>query len=195
MRSRDLDRRAARTRALLEKAHLDVILKKGYEAMTVQDICDTANVGRSTFYAHYTGKDDLRRNSFGHLRKLLTDRQASARGSAGTSAVGHLAFSLALFEHAREYLHVYRALLGTRGGAIGLGTIRKILCDLVDAELERMAASSSTEIPRELAVQYIVGGCMAMLTWWLDRGAKLPPERMDAMFRSMVSRGIGSLAS
>ncbi len=195
MRNRALDRRAARTRTLLEKAHLDVILKKGYEAMTVQDICDAANVGRSTFYAHYTGKDDLRRNSFEHLRKLLTDRQASARGSAARGTDRHLAFSLALFEHAREYLHVYRALMGTRGGAIGLGTIRKILCDLVDAELERTALASPPEIPRELMVQYVVGACMAMLTWWLDRGAKLPPERMDAMFRSMVSQGKCSMAS
>ncbi len=172
-----------------------MILRKGYEAMTIRDICDTANVGRSTFYAHYTGKDDLRRSSFEHLRKLLTDRHASARDSATRGADQHLAFSLPLFEHAREYLDVYRALLGTRGGAIGLGTIRKILCDLVDAELERTAAPRPPEVPRELMVQYVVGGCMAMLTWWLDRGAKLSPERMDAMFRSMVSQGIRSFAS
>ncbi len=195
MHKRDSDRRAGRTRTLLEKAHLDVLLKKGYEAMTVRDICDAANVGRSTFYAHYTGKDQLRRSSFEHLRKLLTDRQASAGGSTGTGADQHLAFSLTLFEHAREYRHVYRALVGTRGGAIGLGTIRKILCDLVDAEFERIAASRPTETPRELMVQYIVGGCMAMLTWWLDRGAKVSPERMDAMFRSMVSQGVPSLGS
>jgi AcrR family transcriptional regulator len=195
MHKRDSDRRTGRTRTLLEKAHLDVILKKGYEAMTVQDICDAADVGRSTFYAHYRGKDELRRSSFEHLRKLLTDRQASGGGSARTSAAGRLDFSLALFEHARDYLHVYRALLGTRGGAIGLGTIRRILCDLVDTELERTTASGPTDIPRDLMVQYIVGGCMAMLTWWLDRGAKLPPERMDAMFRSMLSQGMRSDAS
>jgi AcrR family transcriptional regulator len=190
MRKRTSDRRTGRTRTLLENAHVDVILKRGYEAMTVQDICDAANVGRSTFYAHYKGKDDLRRSSFEHLRKLLTDRQASARGRVGQGAGPHLAFSLALFEHARDYLHVYRALMGTRGGAIGLGTIRKILCDMVDAELERTAASSPTEVPRDLVVQYIVGACMSTLTWWLDRGAKLSPERMDAMFRSMVGHGI-----
>ncbi len=195
MSNRASDRRSGRTRGSLEKAHLELILKKGYETMTVQDICETANVGRSTFYAHYTGKDDLRRKSFEHLRRHLTDRQASARASAGPGAGGQLAFSLTLFEHAKEYLGVYRALAGTRGAAIGLGTIRKILCDLVDAELERTAVTTPTEIPRELTVQYVVGACMAMLTWWLDRGAKLAPERMDAMFRSMVTQGIPSLGS
>jgi hypothetical protein len=117
-------------------------------------------------------------------------QQIGSRGpEKRAGAHQHLAFSLALFEHARDYLNVYRALVGSRGGAIGLGTIRKILCDLVDAELERTATGSPTEIPRELMVQYVVGGCMAMLTWWLDRGAKLSPDRMDAMFRSMVSQG------
>jgi hypothetical protein len=104
------------------------------------------------------------------------------------------AFSLALFEHAKDYLPIYRALVRTRGAAIGLGTIRKILCDLVDAELERIDAQSPTEIPRDLRVQFIVGGCMAMLTWWLDHGAVISPEKVDAMFRSMVSAGMSSLA-
>src|SRR5215472_3881661 len=186
MRNRALDRRTARTRTLLEKAHLDLILKRGYEAMSVQDICEAADVGRSTFYAHYRGKDDLRRSSFEHLRQHLTERQATAGRTAATSTQPHLAFSLALFEHARDYLHVYRALGRTRGKAIGLGTIRQILTDLVDAELARTAVAGMAETPREVVVQYIVGGCMAMLTWWLDGGAKLPPQRMDAMFQSMV---------
>ena len=184
------DRRTGRTKTLLQNAHVELILKKGYEAMTVQEICDTANVGRSTFYAHYTGKDDLRRKSFEHLRKLLSERQATVRDPAEGRAAPLLAFSLTLFQHAKEYLPLYRALVGTRGGAIGLGTLRKILCDLVNSELERTVTSVATEIPRELTVQYVVGAYMATLTWWLDRGAKLPPERIDAMFRSMVSAGI-----
>ena len=43
-----IDRRVARTRAMLQKAHLSLILEKGYEAITVDDICEAANVGRST---------------------------------------------------------------------------------------------------------------------------------------------------
>ena len=111
------DRRVSRTRTLLQQAHVQVILKKGYEAMTIQDICDVANVGRSTFYAHYRSKDDLRRASFEHLRRLLTDRQADTF-RAGDARDRRLGFRLALFEHARDHLHLYRALLGTRGGAI-----------------------------------------------------------------------------
>jgi AcrR family transcriptional regulator len=60
---------------MLQEAHISLILEKGYEATTVEDICDAANVGRSTFYAHYTSKDDLGRSGLEHLRKELVDRQ------------------------------------------------------------------------------------------------------------------------
>jgi AcrR family transcriptional regulator len=53
------DRRIVRTRAMLQDALLSLIRTKGYEAITIKDICDAANVGRSTFYAHYTSKDQI----------------------------------------------------------------------------------------------------------------------------------------
>jgi AcrR family transcriptional regulator len=190
MPRKPVDRRAARTRAMLQEAHVALIMKKGYEAITIQDICDTANVGRSTFYAHYKSKDDLRRSSFEHLRKLLVDQQRDALASAGDIRVRSLGFSLALFEHARDHIHLYRALAKSRGGAIALGTIRQILCDLVRNELTATADKNSSDvIPPDLTVQYVVGAYMAVLTWWLDGGAKLPPRQIDAMFQRMTTEG------
>ncbi len=176
-----IDRRISRTRMLLQHALNSLILKKDYEAITVQDICDAANVGRSTFYAHYTSKDDLKRKGFEKLHKELVahDKHRS------------LGFSLGMFEHARDHLENYRALVGGRGGDISLGTIRKILSNLVSDELANAGAKKSADvIPRELVVQYIVGAYMAVLIWWLDGGAKLPPKRVDAMFRRLATEGI-----
>lgn len=78
-----------------------------------------------------------------------------------------------------------------RGGAVSLGTIRQILSDLVRDELAATVDKKSADvIPRELVVRYVVGAYMAVLTWWLDGGAKLPPSRVDAMFRRLVTEGI-----
>jgi AcrR family transcriptional regulator len=191
MAEKPIDRRVARTRALLQQAHISLILKKGYEAITVDDICDAANVGRSTFYAHYTSKDDLRRSGLEHLRRLLVERQKEALARAGDIRERSLGFSLTMFEHARDHLDLYRALVGGRGGAIALGTIRQILSDLVRNELAAAATKKSADaIPRELVVQYVVGAFMAVMTWWLDGGAKLPPQRIDAVFRHLATEGI-----
>jgi AcrR family transcriptional regulator len=191
MPKKSIDRRVARTRAMLQEAHISLILEKGYEATTVEDICDAADVGRSTFYAHYTSKADLRRSGLEHLRKELVDRQREALATPGDIRDRSLGFTLTMFEHARDHIDLYKALVGGRGGAVALGAIRKIISDLVRNELAATIDKKSADIiPRELVVQYVVGAFMAVMTWWLDGGAKLPPQRIDAMFRRLATKGI-----
>jgi AcrR family transcriptional regulator len=192
MSKRPIDRRVARTRKTLHHALISLILKKDYEAITVEDICAAANVGRSTFYAHYTSKDDLHRNGIEHLRRLLVDRQKDAvavsRGARG------LGFSRAFFEHAHDHRDLFRALAGNRGGAVALATIRRIISDVVRDDLATAGDKNSPGgVPREFIVQYVVGACMAVLTWWLDKGAKLPAHQVDAMFRRLATGGITSV--
>jgi AcrR family transcriptional regulator len=164
MAKRPIDRRAARTKAMLQRAHISLILEKGYEAITVEDICDEANVGRSTFYAHYSNKDDLKRSGFEHLRKQLVDRQKEAQATPGDIKDRSFGFSLTMFEHARDHIDLYRALAGGHGGTVSLGQIRQILSNLVRNEFAAAASKNSADIvPRELVVQYIVGAYMAVL--------------------------------
>jgi AcrR family transcriptional regulator len=192
MAKNSIDRRVARTRQMLQHALMSLMMKKDYEAITIAEICDAANVGRSTFYAHYTSKEDLQRSGIeNHLRGLLVDRQRDALATSGHDGGRTLGFSLTMFEHARGHIDLYRALVGGRGGAVALGTIRQILSDLVRNELEPTAGKKSTDaVPRELVVQYVVGAYMAVLTWWLDGGAKLPPQLIDAMFRRLATAGV-----
>ena len=178
MSRKSIDRRVLRTRTMLQHALLSLSSRRDYDTISVEDICQAADVGRSTFYAHYTSKDDLFRSGFENLRRGLRERQAAA----GERQLG---FSLAMFEHAREHLEHYRALVGRRGGTVALNTIRDILTELVRREFGRGEA-------REITVQYVVGAYLAVLTWWLDGGARLPPQQIDAMFRQLAFDGIGA---
>ncbi len=188
-----IDRRVNRTRALLHNALLSLILTRDYEAITVEDICESANVGRSTFYAHYASKDDLKRSGIDdHLRQVLAGHQREAATTSGAGDPGRrFGFSLAMFEHAREYKALYRALAGGRGGAITVTAIRKMLADLVRTELASGGKVASPQAPPlDVTVQFVVGAYMAILIWWLDGGAKLSPEKVDAMFRQLVTVGV-----
>ncbi len=191
MAKRAIDRRVARTRGMLQHALISLILKQDYEAITVEDICEAANVGRSTFYAHYSSKDDLKRRGLEeHLRTLLADRQKDALATP-EDRDRSLGFSLTMFEHARDHADLHRALVGSRGGTIVHSSIRQILSDLVRKELAAVADKNSADVaPRELVVQFVVGAYMAVLIWWLDGGAKLPPRQIDAMFRRLATKGI-----
>ena len=76
------DRRVQRTRALLLSALLDLIVEQGYEEITVQDIVDRANVGRSTFYAHFLDKRELLLTGVDGLQELLIQQGEAPDTSA-----------------------------------------------------------------------------------------------------------------
>lgn len=185
-----MDRRIARTRGLLQHAFIALIMRKGYDATTIQDICEEANVGRSTFYSHYTSKEDLKRKGLEHIRAALHARQKEALTGTGKETKRPMAFSLAMFEHANDHLALYRALLGSEGAAVSLGSIRQIIADLVRAEVAAATASAaSTAEARELTIQFIVGAFMGVLTGWLDSGATTPPADVDTLFRILIVEG------
>lgn len=185
-----IDRRAARTQRALHKALMSLITRKGYEAITVQDVIDEADVGRSTFYGHYSGKESLLRGRFETLRAELT---VARRSAAARRPAGPFAFSLALFEHACSQKAVYRALMGSRGGVVATNEMRRVLSGLVAEELS--GAWQDGNVPRELGVQFVVSTFLTVLTCLLVQKPKLAPPQADRMFHRLVIEGIGSSIS
>ena len=104
------DRRVRRTRKLLRDALLALMAERGYESITVQDILDRANVGRSTFYTHFYDKEDLLLSGLEEIRQIFE------RSNAGAGALACAPLSLGLFRHVLEYEPSYRALIGSRSG-------------------------------------------------------------------------------
>src|SRR5215467_10760821 len=104
------DRRVARSRRALKEALTDLILEKGYEAVTVQDVIDRADVGRSTFYAHFVDKDDL-------LMAILADLEVpgpdSSQWTADDPAFG---WTLELFRHFGSGKRLFKAVAGGQSG-------------------------------------------------------------------------------
>ena len=181
------DRRVPRTRKLLQDALMALILEKGYEAVTVQDIIDRANVGGSTFYAHFLDKQTLLLSGLEQLRVFLAQQQATAAASDAP----RLSFSLALFEHACGYRPVYRALIGTQSGAVVRKHIHQMLADLVRDELAALAPRDAVApITREVVVQYTVSAFMGLLSWWADHDPPDTPARMDAIFQQLTMPGV-----
>ena len=108
-----IDRRSQRTRLALRAALIGLIAERGWDAIAVQDLCERANVGRSTFYSHFPNKDALLLGGLEDLRGELA-RQAVARSrAAGSRAAAHgFGFSLGLIEHAHEQRKVFRGMIG-----------------------------------------------------------------------------------
>lgn len=185
------DRRVRRTRQTLHETLMRLTVERGYDEISVADIAEAANVGRSTFYAHFTDKDDLLRSTVGTLRIALMQEHAAA-GINGTSTDRMLGFSRFMTAHLAEQRVLYRALMRGRAGPIMMDFMRHALCDILRSELAPGTKSTNADLDDELAVQFLVGGYMSVLTWWLDRGGKEPPEVIEAGFRTMALKGLSA---
>ena len=172
-----IDRRVQRTRAALHHALVALSAERPFEQLTVEEICAAANVGRSTFYAHYKSKDDLKRSAIDErLRQLFHARRGEAHAPVTATRV--------VFEHVREYMDFCRAALCGASDRLALEAIEASVSEMMRRE-RRGASAGGDPALREASLQYAVGGFMAILMAWIKGGAKRSPEEMEALFRQV----------
>lgn len=181
-----IDRRVQKTLLSLHQALIALILEKGYDATTVKNIIDRANVGRTTFYAHYLGKEQLLQAGLDDLGKVLRAQQQAAR-LQDPSGETRLSFSMPFFVHAHDYKAVYRAMVGKHAGAVVTARLRTVLATLVEDDLRSAPSCAHTSaLPHEAVVQFVVGSVMSVLTWWVDEPKEFNAQQVDAIFRCMT---------
>lgn len=181
------DRRVQRTRKLLLDALMDLILEKGYESITVQDIIDRANVGRSTFYAHFPDKQQLLLSAV-EEHEFLFDQQRVAQTGPGERM---LSFSLPICQHAAENQRIFQVMFGKQSWAVLQEHVLRTLAGVVRRELTALVPrNGATTVPPEAVVQYTVSSFMALLLWWLEQKTPCSPEEMDRTFRALTLPGI-----
>jgi AcrR family transcriptional regulator len=182
------DRRIQRTRQLLLNSFIELILEKGYEKITIQDIIDRANVGRSTFYSHFQDKEDLLLNGSESLSDIFESfhNQTSPETTSWS-------FSLALFQHAEEQRPVFKALLGKRAGTLILNRIQKALITMLKEHFQALFSKKKQPIPLDIFVQYFVSTFLGLLTWWLDNDASYSAVQMNEYYRKLTEPTIKGL--
>jgi len=188
-----VDRRKQRTRTLLRDALIALILEKGYDAVTVQDITARANLGRATFYLHYDNKDEL-------LLGMMEDIQAGVMQQVGPMSHSGLLEdgsppSLYAFKHAEENADFYQAVLGGGGLASVLTRYRKSSAAQIQAQLEPIFRSSESRLPPEMISNFVLGALNALVIWWLENDRPYPAKDMARIYHQLVSTGIqGAMA-
>jgi len=185
-----MDRRIQRTRQILQDALMGLILEKGYDAVTVQDVIDRANVGRSTFYSHFQDKDDLFLSGF----ELLRDQFEQHLLNQSPPNRDPWNLSLLMFQHAESHLQIYKAMAGKQGGSVALAHIHKYLSTLIHEHFKsEFSKQKNAKVPPDVLAHYMVSSFMAILTWWLDHDVPYPAERINDMYRQLTQPGIENI--
>ncbi len=190
MENKPIDRRVRRTRDQIQKAFMDLMLEKGYSSVTVQDIIDRANVGRSTFYAHFTDKEELLGIQLEDFRGYLRQNRCYSHVQPGEPQLPILGFSLAILRHAEGHFeHHLRLLVKSDAAGIIHRRILKILKDCAQEELEAISREYSSSVPLDALAQYIINAFLGLMTWWLENKLPYPAEQMNQLCYSLIVSG------
>lgn len=180
------DARVRRTRDALGDALVSLMQEKPFDTITVQDVLDRAKVGRSTFYSHYSDKDDLLMSDaeefFESVAMMLSVRgDTSDRVFPVREFFGHI-IEAKKFVDALASAGKFNDNMELARGLFARGIERRL------AELPKGQGIPENERP---AIAFAhAGALLALLTWWVDRGMKQPPAEMDELFHRLVWKGV-----
>jgi AcrR family transcriptional regulator len=186
------DRRVQRTRELLQRALIDLIGERRYAEITIQDIVDRANVGRTTFYLHFTSKEELflscheaivsafQSGPF-HRHPLSRDELLSPDAPPGMAAA---------YQHLQEAWARLSPIFRGKDGPVILQRIRDASAQEIEANLCAAFASADSAIPLDVLATYLAGAQLALVQWWLEQPRPHSPETLAQTFHRMQRAAI-----
>lgn len=174
-----VDRRIERTDQLLKDALVALILEKGYEAVTIKDITERANVAYVTFFRHYKEKDGL----LGRMLENVVETLAAAVDE--NDPVASKQKDCLIFEHAQQNHRLYRILLSSPGA---MPIVKRVKAVIAARALEKCRAlfEGETAIPPEIFAFHMASSLLSVLQWWLENDMPYPPERMAEIYSQLV---------
>lgn len=174
-----MDRRQRKSRKAIYDAFEALMAERHYSQVTVAQIIDRADVGRSTFYAHFETKDDLLRSicaeMFDHIFEGVNVYCVTHKELQTADLKGKLAH---LLYHLRDSHSGVCGKLISEGEPIFTGYFKSQLCALIEAEIE----PSRTGAPADLQIAMLVAAFSQAVGWWLAGGASERPERIAEWF-------------
>ena len=180
------DRRVKRTQNLLAKALIALTLEKGYEAVTIRDITERADIGYATFFRHYHDKDALLLDV---LDVVLGELMALLRPTA--SGADPASDGTLIFRYVGEHSEVCRVLLSSRGSA---ELVRRTQETGTRGVLEDNRPRPGSAVPMEIAAYHLVASSIALIAWWLDHDMPYTPERMGTIYSELIVRPTRAVA-
>lgn len=165
-----VDRRVQRTQAHLQHALIKLIGERQYDAITVQDVVDCVNVGRTTFYLHYDNKDDLFMSCHEaiageYVTGLLFPHSPTREELLSSNVPSDM---IAALQHLRVVWTHLRSVIEGQNGALLLRQIRDRSAAAIEENLRVAFAEVPSKIPLNLLAHYLAGAQLTMIHWWLD---------------------------
>ena len=193
MENKKGSRQVQRTRHLLEEACIALILESGYEAVTIQDILDRANVGRSTFYSHYTDKEALLMSRFQALQQAFEEHariifEHESFDQIDPQTITNL--PLMMLKYVEHEHRLFKAMLGKNSGGNHLNYQREYLLKYVRVILKRVAKTQLAAYELEVVSQSTASVFLSTLVWWVDSDMPCSANELFRLVMRLVEPGL-----
>jgi len=180
-----MDRRIQKTREAIFSAVSRLLAQKGYAKITVQEIIDEANIGRSTFYAHFETKDDLLkalcRDIFDHVLsvELISERthDFSAANNDLEAKITHVLY------HLKDSHRDMKGMLMGESGELFLSMLKTYLAKLFTGFITN---ASLAGLPKDYVVNHLAGSFVETVKWWMQNDMAQSPEELTGYFCTVI---------
>ncbi len=162
MEDKKMDRRIAKTRALLINTMLELLRTKSFAKITVNDICDMAMVSRSTFYAHFEDKFFLLNAVMDEIIERLNHETESADIPSRTHAM-----LTAVYKESKLFKNIFVNDQSEELQKYFFDHCYTDLMALIQEQKEKGRVFSEKE---EVIAAFYAGGISSLLRWWIVAG-------------------------
>lgn len=180
---RKTDSRVRRTRHMLHRSLATLIHQKSYDAIAVKEILARAEVARSTFYAHFDGKEELLLSS---IRQVLADARERLPGLSDP-VERLLCFSLPVLQHIEAHLRQAPVDAPGPGQRQVHRRLETVLIEQVEADLRRAPLDRLLPaVPPGLLAKHLAATFLVVIEWWLQRRPQPGAREAHELYRALV---------
>jgi AcrR family transcriptional regulator len=175
---------------LLQKALIELISVGDYDAITIQEIVDRANVGRTTFYLHYNSKEELFINCHESIMSefhigLLHPLSREELFSSEIPAEMTLAY-----QHLEEGRALLYPIFQGKDSLLLLRQIRERSAKEIEENLRTVFGEAESAIPLDMLANYLAGAQIALMQWWLEKRRPHTPQNLAQAFHRLQRAAI-----
>lgn len=177
-----MDRRQLKTRKAIFHAFRTLLEKKRYESITVQDIIDEADIGRSTFYAHFETKDLLLNAMCEEIFNHIFENDPCPWVGRDNDIEAKLSHTL---WHVRDSRNDISGILLSDSSGLFMRYFKGHLHTLFDKYVEATEAG----VPRDFLLDHLVGSFAEAIMWWFKNKMTTSPEDLAHYFVEVTHLG------
>ena len=173
-------RRVRKTKAAIFYAFSDLMQEKRYANISVQNIIDRADIGRTTFYAHYSTKEELLDSYINHIFDLLIVENDVDE----TDMLDTYIPVQKIFEHILVHNRMLKSLLNSDSGELLFQRAQAYWEKKLEAYFKSFDYDG--ESPPDLVKNHLVTSAIGMIKWWSKNDMPYSPLEMSKYWKELV---------